>query len=97
MEEGAEHQEAQNKHAVALHPAQTEEILDVLFAEEVPTDDRRKGEEKEADRNETRTDVAQTGCKGGLREDDAGALAVKHAGRENDECGHVEHNKGVKE
>jgi|GEM_PF-3255838 len=97
VEEGAEHQEAQNKHAVALHPAQTEEILDVLFAEEVPADDRRKGEEKEADRNEARTDVAQTGCKGGLREDDAGALAVKHASRENDECGHVEHNEGVKE
>ena len=68
MEEGAEHEEAEDEHAVARHPAKPQEVLDVLFSEEVPADNRCEGEEEEADRNEARTDRAEAVREGLLRE-----------------------------
>lgn len=78
-------------------PLGAEQVLDVLFAEEIPADDGRESEEEQADCHKGDAKGPEAAFKSLLGQSDAGGGAVDGVGHEDDEGCHIQHDKGIHE
>ena len=97
MQHGTKHDEAHDDEAIRRRALGAEKVLDVLLAEEIPADNRRESEEEQADCHKGDAKGPEAAFKSLLGQGDAGGGAVDGVGHEDDEGGHIQHDKGIHE
>ena len=77
----AEHDKGEHEHAINIQSrGRAEKEADIRLAEVVPADDRSEGEEREASRDDHRTDFTEGGVKCFLRDERAVEAELIRAG-----------------
>ena len=101
LEHGAEDQKDDDNKLIRSNRLCSEQILDVLFTEERPAQNSRTCEEEQTDGNKGAAERSEPDGEGFLSKSYALRHSIrigsKRAGHKNDECRHIEHDKGIEE